>query len=253
MKKIFCKIFIEIVLVVALSYHTVASSIYSDDFVKKILKDNKLSRPEFLKNNFNMFKNLISSKGSYGDISSGWLYFDDSNDKLMIGSSGAVYCGYVMQNEKLKKYGYDMIAFGGIFDDEIVELLKLIKDKKYKKIVVFGGVNDLNLRTLFGMTDIDIIYCVTLNNILDEARRLLIDSQSQIYYIMVKPLIYGVDFNDESFVRRYNNMAKEINDNIELFGYKSYMIPFATTKEYSEHYVHYNNPLVYETMFKSIE
>ncbi len=47
-------------------------------------------------------------------------------------------------------------------------------------------------------------------------------------------------------------MAEEINNNIEAFGYVPYTIPFDTTKEYSERYIHYNNKVVFETMFSSI-
>lgn len=252
MKKFCLKILIFVFICIASLSISYATSYDQADLAREYISANKESRDAALKDLFVAFKNLVSVKGSFEDIRSGWLYFDENNDKLLIGSSGAVFCGGTMQREGLQKYGYDVIAFGGVFDDELVELLKRIDGKKYKTIVLFGGINDLNLRSLYNFHDIDFYYCEVLNLFLDEAKNHLIDENSSVYYIKIKPMTLNRDMDNERFINNFNNMAKEINDNVELFGYKSYAVPFDTSSEYSEHYIHYNNPIVYDTMFKSI-
>ena len=158
-----------------------------------------------------------------------------------------------MNEELLLRYGYDLVGFGGIFDDELIDLLKLIGNKKYKKIVIFGAVNDLNIRVLNNCRNVDYYYCEVLDKMLDEAKKHLYDATSKVYYIKIKPMTFGRDIKDQAFIDKFNNMAMQINDNIDLFGYKSYEIPFETTLEYSEHYMHYNKAIVYETMFNAIK
>lgn len=246
--------FIILLLTIVLSIANVsaADTLSQEELIKSYIENNKTSRPDALKQRFAEFKNLVVQKGSYEDIASGWLFFDENNDKLLIGSSGAVFCGYTMKRELLLKHGYDVIGFGGIFDDELIELLKLANGKKYKTILIIGGINDLNIRSLYNIHDIDMGYCITLNELRDEAKLHMIDGESSLYYVKIKPMTLGRDIDNELFLDNFNNMAKEINDNIELFGYKSYDIPFDTTTEFSEHYMHYNNVIVYETMFNAI-
>ena len=252
MKTKIIKIFILLFVLIYVPNIVMAEVIHQEKMIEKAIADNKNDMAEELKDKYRLFKDLIASNGSYEDVTSGWLYFDNNNDKLMIGSSGAVFCGYTMKKELLQKYGYDLIGFGGIFDEDLVDLLTMIKHKKYRKIVFFGGVNDLNIRALYKCDNIDLKYCIVLHMMLDEAQNHLMDNQSQVYYIKIKPMTYNRDFDDESFVKRYNNMAKQINDNVELFGFKSYDIPFDTVHKYTDHYIHYNNKMVYETMFKDI-
>lgn len=229
-----------------------AEVIIQEKMIEKAMLINRNDMSQEIKDKYRLFKDLIVSKGSYEDVTSGWLFFNEKNDKLIIGSSGTVYCGGTMKSELLLKYGYDLVGFGGIFDEDLVELLKLIKDKKYKEIVYFGGVNDLNIRSLYKCENVDLKYCITLNLMIDEARKHLVDEHSRVHYIKIKPMIFDRDFDDANFIKRFNNMAKQINDNIELFGFESYDIPFETLPEYTEHYIHYNNKIVYETMFKDI-
>ena len=129
--------------------------------------------------------------------------------------------------------------------------MKICKNK-YKTIVIFGGVNDVNIRAAFNLSDVDLCYCQTLIDLYYESKTHLADDDSTVYYINVKPMTLYRDSSDTDFVNRFNAMAKEINDNIELFGYKSYDFPQETIEEYSEHYVHYNNEIVYKTLFESI-
>lgn len=252
MKRFISKILIFCMLALIMPNNSFAIEITPEFLAKEMLRLNKEARIPELKAAYYAFGNLIETKGKFENLDIGWLSFDKENDKLLIGCSGAVYCGYTLQDEGLKKLGYDLIGFGGVFDDELIELMQSLGDKKYKKIVIFGGVNDLNIRTMYEFVDIDLYYCEILNKMLAEAKQHLIDENGEVYYVKVKPMIYGIDSGDELFVYRYNNMAKEINDNIELFGYKSYEFPQDTSAEYTEHYVHFNNATVYEAMFNAI-
>lgn len=252
MKNKFFKIIISVLVLTSLSSHVMAEAISQENLIKKAIINNRNEMPQAFKERYNFFKDLIAINGSYEDISSGWLFINDNNNKLIIGSSEAVFCGATMKNDLLLHYGYDLIGYGGIFDEDLIDLMKLIKNKKYNDIVIFGGVNDLNIRAIYKCKDVDLYYCDTLIKLYLEAKEHLKDDNSYVHYIKIKPMTYGRDFDDKDFVDRFNNMAEEVNDNIELFGYKSYEIPFPTTIEYTEHYVHYNNKEVYETMFNDI-
>ena len=252
MRKVLLKLFILVVTLVIMTNYSIANYFNQEEFSRKLIDDNKASRLKEITEVYNVFKNIVSQKGSYENVAVAWSFFDNDNDKLLIGSSGAVFCGSTMQSVLLKEYGYDLIGFGGIFDEEIVDLLKLLDDKKYKTIVIFGGVNDVNIRAAFNLNDVDLCYCQTLIDMLYEAKTHLKDETSNVYYIKVKPMTLFRDSSDPDYVNRFNTMTKEINDNIELFGYKSYDFPHETIEEYSEHYVHYNNEIVYKTLFESI-
>lgn len=253
MKKFLFKILILVVFLGIVTNYCNADSLNQEEFAKTIIESNKSSRPKELIEMYDGFKRMVSEKQFFGNVDVAWSFFDSNNDKLLIGSSGAVFCGSTMQSELLKKYGYDVIGFGGIFDEEIADFLTLLGDKKYKTIVIFGGVNDVNVRAAFNLSNIDLYYCKTLIELINEAKKHLKSDDSNVYYIKVKPMTLNRDSNDEKFVNRFNSMAKEINDNIESFGFKSYDFPQETIKEYSEHYVHYNNVVVYETLFESVD
>lgn len=242
-----------IIFVLSIASYTYADNNDSAEKARSIIAANKDAMLQVMKDSYEYFKIFVTQKIPFEDISSGWINFNDNNDKLMIGSSGAVYCGATMGNEELNKYGYDLVAYGGIFDNELIDLLKILPDKAYDKIVIFGGVNDLNIRTTNGFNDIDLYYCEVLDELLLEAKKHLKDENSKVVYIKIKELVFGRDNTDSSFVIRYNNMAKEINDNIELFGYASYDIPYETTVDYTAHYIHYNNKVVFEDMFNAID
>ena len=154
-----------------------------------------------------------------------------------------------MGNEALTYYGFDLVGFGGIFEKDALELLKLIRGKKYKNIVLFGGVNDLNIRAVNGFKDIDMLYCTTLAEFINEAKEHLLDDDSKVYYVKIKNMTYEQDGMDNDFMDRFNNIAFEVNYNIENFGYKGYDIPFDTTRENSDLYIHFHNKAVFETMF----
>lgn len=253
MRRFLIKFFIVLSLCFFAATNLFANQISQDELVKAFVNINKELRLPEIKNKLEYFKSLVPLKGSYEELASGWLYFDDHNDKLLIGSSGVIFCGNTMQKELLYQYGYDVVGFGGIFDEEVIELMRLLPDKKYKTIVIFGGVNDLNIRAFSNINNVDLYYCSILNGMFDEAKKHLLIDNSNIYYIKIKPMTLNVDSFDLEFVNRYNNMVSQINDNIELFGYKSYMIPFDTSSLFSEHYIHYNNQIVYKTMFETIK
>lgn len=253
MRKIISIILIFVSSIVLMASYCDAEDFNQEEFARTIIDENKSSRPKELKETYGAFKKIVSQKGIFENVAVAWSFFDDNNEKLLIGSSGAVFCGSTMKRDLLLKYGYDIIGFGGIFDEEVVDLLKLLGEKKYKTIVVFGGVNDLNVRAAFKLKDIDLLYCETLIKLINEAKSHLIDENLNVYYINVKPMTLYRDSNDEQLVERFNDMVKEVNDNIESFGFKSYDFPQETIEEYSEHYVHYNNVVVYEMLFNSVD
>lgn len=238
-------------LLVNISY---ASEPSQEEKMKQIIEDHKKNLPKELNIVYDGFKEIVANKSNFENVNFGWSYFNDNNRNLIIGSSGVVYCGNAMTNEGLAKYGFDLVGFGGIFDSDACELLRLIKDKEYDNIVLFGGVNDLNLRANSGFHNIDMLYCNTLIDFVEEAKKHLRATNSNIYYVKIKPMLDRdsfVNMNSE-FISRYNSIAFEINYNIDNCGFKGYDIPFDTTNEYSELYIHYNNKVVFETMFDYI-
>lgn len=231
-----------------------ASEPSQEERVKKLFEDHKKSLPKELTIAYEGFKEIVANKENFANVDIGWSYFNDDNKNLIIGSSGVVYCGNTMTNEGLANYGFDLVGFGGIFDKDACELLSLIKDKKYENIILFGGVNDLNIRANNGFRNIDMLYCNTLIDFMEEAKKHLKATNSNIYYVKIKPMLDRDSFTnmDREFISRYNSIAFEINYNIDNCGFKGYDIPFDTTNEYSELYIHYNNKVVFEAMFNDI-
>ena len=206
---------------------------------------------EGVKTAFSVFEDLLASKEEFADIGCGWIHFNPANTNLFIGNSGAVWGAYTMGNEELDKYGFDVISFGGAFDYNFVDWLKLL-DKKYNNIVIFGGVSDLNVRAFNGSEDVDAAYCLSLHNLYGAAKDCLASEYGNVYFINIKPMTCPRDHYDETYVNKYNQMAAQVNENIEKFGFKPYEIKYETTLEYSTHYIHFNNKVVFETLFGDI-
>ena len=229
-----------------------ADTVSQEEKVAKAFEVHKSTLSDDLKKIYETFKELITYKLNFDNIACGFIYLNDKNKNLLIGGSGAVYCGHTMGEAELEKYGFDVVGFGGIFDYEVCDLLERITDKKYKNIVLFGGINDLNIRAANKIKNVDELYCNTLVEFYYKAKEYLLDDNSNIIYIKINPMKYKQDSDDKEFIDRFNNMAMQINMNLENFNYKPYTIKYDSTKEYSEIYMHYNNKVVYRDMFEAI-
>ena len=203
---------------------------------------------EDFKKNYNAFLDLIG-QSDFKDVDCGWLRMRDENDKLIIGSSPAVYCGYTM-GESIDKYGYDVISYGGVTDDKIKDWVPRIH-KKYKKIIIFEGINTVNLAAIFSFDNVtdEMIYSVF--STISAVMNFNLEAGGELVYVKVLPMVFGRDNADEKLMNTYNNLVPAFNnaltflDNITL-----YDIPFPTTDEYSHGYVHFNNRIVWEDLLK---
>ena len=199
-------------------------------------------------NNYNMFLESIG-QNDFKNVDCGWLRMRDENDKLIIGSSPAVYCGYTM-GESIDKYGYDVISYGGITDDKIKDWVPRIH-KKYKKIIVFEGINTVNLAAIFSFETVTDEMIFSVFSTISSLINFNLDEGGEIVYVKVLPMVFGRDNADEKLMNTYNNLVPAFNnalaflDNISL-----YDIPFPTTDEYSHGYVHFNNRIVWEDLLK---
>ena len=209
--------------------------------------------PEFQKISYNNFIESIKNKENFQDKDSGWINLKDTNDKLIIGCSTAVWCGYTIKDTELEKYKYDVIGLGGAFDSDLKTFLENLDKKNYKRIVIFGGVNDVNLRAFTGENVVDINYANEIGNLINEARNHLENGVTELVFVRVKLMTYGEDSEDIDFIERFNVCANQYNDLLTyLIGVKYYDIPFDTTDKYSAGYVHYDKVDVYKKIFDDI-
>ena len=233
-------------------YETEAPYIVAERIKKN--KDYYLdTMPEFQKVSYNNFIESIKNEENFQDKNSGWISLKNTNDKLIIGCSTAVWCGYTIKDSELEKYGYDIIGLGGAFDSDLTIFLKNLQKKQYKKILIFGGVNDVNLRAFTGEKIVDYNFATEIGELVDESRNHLSNGVTDVIFVRVKPMIYGEDSEDYGFVNRFNNCALQYNDLLTyLIGVKYYDIPFDTSEKYSAGYVHYNKLEVYKKIFDDI-
>lgn len=227
------------------------------DLVAERVKRNKdyyyETIPNYQKIAYNNFIQSVKNEVDYKDKNSGWIRLRNNNDKLIIGCSTAVWCGYTIDNTSLERYGYDIIGLGGAFDTDLKNILENLRKNQYKKIVIFGGVNDCNLRAFTGEIVVDPNYASEIANLLDEARRHLLNGVTDVIFVRVKPMTYIEDSDDIEFMLRYNNCALQYNDLLTyLIGVKYYDIPFDTSDKYSSGYVHYDKIEVYKKIFDDI-
>ena len=200
------------------------------------------------KKNYSAFLDLIGHS-DFKDVDSGWLRMRDENDKLIIGSSPAVYCGYTM-GESIDKYGYDVISYGGITDDRIKDWVPRIH-KKYKKIILFEGINTVNLAAIFSFNNVtdEMIYSVF--STISALMNFNLEAGGELVYVKVLPMVFGRDNADEKLMNTYNNLVPTFNNSLAfLDNITLYDIPFPTTDEYSHGYVHFNNRIVWEDLLK---
>ena len=177
-----------------------------------------------------------------------WIQTCESSNKLLIGASGVVWCGYIMSDD-LEKLGYDVIGFGGVTDYQITEWLPYIH-KKYDKVIIFAGVNTLNLSLLNNINDFDISCAMKISDVIEETGENLLYDGGKVYYVQVKEMTYLQDDGDEKFIQRYNKLAERLNTCLKENNVNLYEIPYPTTPEYSSGYVHYNNKMVWMDMLK---
>ena len=242
---------------VSISTKSIIYNYESLDLVAERVKKNKdyyyETIPNYQKIAYKNFIDSVKKEVDYKDKNSGWIRLRNNNDKLIIGCSTAVWCGYTIENTSLERYGYDIIGLGGAFDTDLKNILENLRKNQYKKIVIFGGVNDCNLRAFTGEIVVDPNYASEIANLLDEARRHLLNGVTDIIFVRVKPMTYIEDSDDIEFMLRYNNCALQYNDLLTyLIGVKYYDIPFDTSDKYSSGYVHYDKLEVYKKIFDDI-
>ena len=193
------------------------------------------------------YNNFVSNIGISDsmNIYTGWSRFRPLNDKLIIGASAVVHCGSTLEND-IDYYGYDILGYGGICDDKIKEWIPHI-NKKYKKIILFEGVNTINILCI---NKIKTVPNEAYDSILTTIAMLgdLLVPGGEIIYVKVKPMTYDRDAADENFVKRFNSLAAELNNTFTALNIKLYEIPYDTTVEYSSGYVHYSNRIVWNDM-----
>ena len=182
------------------------------------------------------------------DLNVYWSRIRDYNDKLIIGGSGVVYCGYTMGDE-LDKYGYDIVGFGGMCDDKIKEWIPSIR-KKYKKIIIFEGVNTINLAAGAGLKEVSQEMLESVLTTIAQVQTFLLEPGGTYKYVKVLPMKKGIDNPDPKFIANFNRLAKPFNNAMEFIQIPLYEIKYPTTKEYSSGYVHFDNKKVWEDMLK---
>lgn len=208
--------------------------------------------PEYQKKAYNDFLDKISKKEDFSNIEASCIYINDVNRNLIIGHSGVVFLGAIMGKNEMLEYGFDVVSFGGLFDEDLCMTFDRL-DKKYDNIVLYGFTNDLNLRATVGLNNLDKNYLETFYNLIIKAREHLNEINGKLILIRVKEMVFEVDHYDKTYVDNYNNMAKLLNNNIDALHYMSYEIPFDTTKDNTSHYIHYNKKYVYEKMLTDIK
>lgn len=218
----------------------------------------KLSFYEAEKKNYNSFgedfnllyQTFIDSIGvnDLTDINAYWCRMRDNNDKLIIGGSGVVYCGYTMGDE-LDQYGYDIVGFGGMCDDKIKDWIPKIK-KKYRKIIIFEGVNTVNLAMGAGINEVTQEMLESVLTTIAQVQNNLLDLNGEYKYVKVLSMTKGRDNPDPKLISNFNKLAKPFNAALEFINIPLYEIKYPTTKEYSSGYVHFNNKKVWQDMLK---
>ena len=245
MNKFLKKIFTIILVLILFSEKNYCNQSFSFYDIEKLSYE---TLGDDFNNNYNMFLDSFG-KNDFKNINCGWLRIRDENDKLIIGSSPVVYCGYTM-GDSIDKFGYDVISYGGITDDKIKDWVIGI-NKKYKKIIVFEGINTLNLAAIFSFNSVtdEMIYSVfsTIASLIN----FNLDSDGEIVYVKAIPMVYERDNSNEELVKKYNNLVPAFNNALTfLNNIQLYDIPFPTTNEYSHGYVHFNNRIVWEDLLK---
>lgn len=204
------------------------------------------SQDDFFKYSYFSF---LSKIGKEDVTVEGWSRIRASNDKLIIGSSGTVWCSVILGDE-MDRLGYDSVGFGGVPDEYMKEWIKKIK-KKYKKVIVFSGMNTLDICTQYKYDVIDSeVFTSVVDTLMDISKK-LIDKNGLLCYVKIKErteekdlIRYGHDG-----IKRYNKLANQFNYLLdEMKDIKKLTINYPTDERYSAGYVHYNKKEVWEDL-----
>lgn len=197
---------------------------------------------------YNLFLDSIG-KEDLQDVNAYWIRLRENNENLIIGGSGVVWCGYTM-GDVLDAFSYDIVGFGGMTDDKIKEWIPKIK-KKYKKVILFEGVNTVNLAVSSGMKDVTKEMIDSVATTIVDIQNELFDISGDLIYVKIKPMVYIQDSDNEDTVKTFNKLSESLNTALAAMNVYLYEIPYPTTKEYSAGYVHYNNRVVWEDLLKN--
>lgn len=197
---------------------------------------------------YDLFLANLKSKTNAGVKDVFWIQMNENNNKLIIGASGVVWCGYTMTSE-LDKLGYDVIGFGGVTDYQIKEWIPYI-DKKYDKVIIFAGVNTINLSIINGITELEASCAMKISEAIESSIKNLLYADGTLQYVEIKEMTYPTDSLDQDFIFKFNKLAKKLNKCLKENNIDLYTIKYPTTKEFSNGYVHYNNRVVWVDMLK---
>ena len=240
MKKIICCILIFIVCISIISIGK-DKNYYDEE------KRTYASFGEAFDASYNLFLDSLG-KEDLQDVNAYWIRLRENNENLIIGGSGVVWCGYTM-GDTLDAFSYDIVGFGGMTDDKIKEWIPKIK-KKYKKVILFEGVNTTNLAVGSGMKDVTKEMIDSVATTIVDIQNQLFDSSGDLVYVKIKPMVYIQDCDNEDTVKTFNKLSENLNTALGAMNIYLYEIPYPTTKEYSAGYVHYNNRVVWEDLLK---
>ena len=94
-----------------------------------------------------------------------------------------------------------------------------------------------------------------MTTIMEAAKDLLVNN-GHLSYVKVKEIFYNENENTKErveFCKRYNKMARELNDIIDMVNIFKIDIKYPMNSDYSAGYVHYNNKIVWEDLFLNVE
>lgn len=239
------KNFIIIILFLLPIFHTQNTFSQENNHFNTLIDNWFNSQDDFFKNSYISF---VSKIGKEDVMVEGWSRIRASNDKLIIGSSGVVWCSVILGDE-MDKLGYDAVAFGGVPDKYIRDWVKRIK-KRYNKVIVFSGVNTLDICSYYHYNNIDNEVYASIVDTLMEVSKNLLTKKGLLCYVKIKERTeddipqYGIDG-----VNRYNELANQLNYFLdEMKSVEKLTLNYPTDKRYSQEYVHYYKKEVWEDL-----
>ena len=174
-----------------------------------------------------------------------WSRIRPANDKLIIGSSGVVYCGMIMEDD-IDKFGYDVIGYGGVPDIKMKEWISNL-NKKYKKIIIFSGINTLEICSLYNIEHINGSIVDAIFSTMEYIANSLLEENGTLAYVKVKEMEKDENsLGDIEYYNRINTMAKELNYFLDALPIQTIELNYPTTKEYSHGYIHYIKKDIWE-------
>ena len=246
LKKVNKTIFISIMFLIAF-FIVGNKKVYAEENFYDLEKKHYNSFSEAFKNSYSLFLDSIG-KNDLQDVNAYWIRLREYNDKLIIGGSGVVWCGYTM-GDSLDFYGYDIVGFGGMTDNKIKDWIPRIK-KRYKKIILFEGVNTTNLAVGGGMKKVSKELIDSVATTIVVAQNELLAPDGELFYVKVKPMVYPQDVGDKKIADNFNKVSTELNIALTTMNVPMLELKYPTTKEYSSGYVHYDNKVVWEDLLK---